>query len=174
MSDDIYQLLLLAGKSYTMELKEMALNDPTVLDLLVRVFLTDEKKICWHAGWVLFKIANTHKKLLIKYLPQIIEKLPKMLYHSQIHGALRIVQNYDISDEKQQGILVDEGIKFIRSKKYPAYMKYFSIVIIDKITCYYPELINEFALTIEQALPHWETNYIIRFGKKKLKEFADR
>ncbi len=172
VSEDVYKLLLGAGKFYTNELKLMALNDLKFLDLLVKIFLTNEKKLCWHAGWVIFKIADTNKNLLEKHLFAIIEKLPKMKYDQQIHGVLRTVKHYDIIDEKQQGILFDEGIKFIRTEKYPPYMKYFSIVIIEKICNYYPELKKEFIFTIEEALPHWETNYIIKFGKKKLKEYA--
>jgi len=118
VNEDVYNLLLGAGKLYTNELKLIALKDLKFLDLLVKIFLTDEKKVSWHAGWVLFKIADTHKNLLKKHLPAIIEKLPKMLYNQQIHGVLRIVKNYDITDEKHQGILFDEGIKFIRTKKY--------------------------------------------------------
>jgi len=174
MTDEVYHLLVNAGKVYTMELKRMALQDREMLDLLIRVFLTDEKKLCWHAGWVLFKIADTHKDLLEKYLPSIIEKLPNMLYDSQCHGALRIIQHYDITNEHHQGILVDAGIKFIRLKKYPPNLKYFSIIIIDKIANYYPELRNELAFTIEESLPHWETNYIINLGKKKLMEFGSK
>ena len=173
MSEKVYQLLLKAGKSYTLELKEMALKDSMILDLLVRVFLTDEKKLCWHAGWTLYKIADTHKNLLEKYLASIIKKLPDMKYDSQCHAAFRIIRNYDISDENLQGILVDIGIKFIRNKKYPANLKYFSILIIEKIANYYPELINELVLTIEEALPYWKTSYIIKLGKKKLKEYGN-
>jgi len=97
-----------------------------------------------------------------------------MLYDSQCHGALRIIQHYDITNEHHQGILVDAGIKFIRLKKYPPNLKYFSIIIIDKIANYYPELRNELAFTIEESLPHWETNYIINLGKKKLMEFGSK
>ena len=151
----------------------MALKDTDFLDLLVKIFLTDEEKICWHAGWVLFKIADTHRHLLEKHIPAIIEKLPNMLYYSQCHGALRIIQYFDITDETQQGILVSLCMKFIHLNKYPPYMKYFSIIIIDKITKYYPELKSELKLTIETALPHWTTSYIKIMGKKKLLEYAE-
>ena len=171
VSDDVYRLLLNAGKGYTIELKRMALEDSDTLDVLVKVFLTDEKKLCWHAGWVLFKIADTHAKILEKYVPSIIEKLPYMQYSQQVHGALRVIKQYDITNETHQGILVDLGIKFILENKYAPNLKYFSIVIIDKIANYYPELKNELALTIEEALPHWTTNYIVKFGKKKLLEY---
>lgn len=171
VNDEVFHLLMGAGKVYTQALKALALADAKMLDLLVKIFLTDEKKLCWHAGWVLFKIADTHKHLLENYLPAIINKLPQMLFDQQCHGALRIIQHYEITDEHLQGILVDTGIKFIRLNKYPPYMKYFSIVIIDKITGYYPELKNELALTIEAALPNWTTNYIVSMGKKKLKEY---
>ncbi len=168
VSDEVYQLLKNAGKIYTQELKRMAVESPEMLDLLIKIFLTDEEKLCWHAGWVLFKIADTHTKKLEKYVPEIIQKLPNMLYTQQAHGALRIIKHYDITDEELQGILVDMGIKFILENKYPAHLKYFSIVIIEKIAKYYPELKNELALTIEEGLPHWTTNYIVKFGKKKL------
>jgi len=168
VSDEVYHLLKNAGKIYTLELKRMALEDADMLDLLVKIFLTDEKKLSWHAGWVLFNIADTHKEVLEKYLPKIIEKLPNMQYTQQAHGALRVIRHYDITDDILQGILVDIGIKFILENKYPPNLKYFSIVIIEKIAKYYPEIKNELALTIEEALPHWTTNYIIKFGKEKL------
>lgn len=168
VSDEVFRLLMGAGNIYTQELKAMALKDAKMLDLLVKIFLTDEKKLCWHAGWTLFKIAGTHKNLLEKYLPSIIRKLPDMIYEQQCHGALRIIKHYDITDEELQGILVNSGINFIRLNKYPAYMKYFSIIIINKMTCYYPELKNELLLTIEEALPAWTTSYIIKIGQKML------
>jgi len=168
VSEEIYYLLKNAGKIYTLELKGMALEDPSLLDMLVKIFLTDEKKFSWHAGWVLFNIADTHKEVLVKYLPAIIEKLPNMQHTQQAHGALRVIRRYNITDEDLQGILVDTGIRFILENKYPPNLKYFSIVIIEKIAKYYPELINELVLTIEEALPHWTTNYIIKFGKEKL------
>jgi len=168
VSDEVFRLLMGAGKVYTQELKTMAINDTEMLDLLVNIFLTDEKKLCWHAGWVLFKVADSHRHLLEKYLPPIIKKLPEMLYEQQCHGALRIIQRYDIADEELQGILVDACFNFIRLNKYPPYMKYFSIVIINNLTSYYPELKNELLLTIEEALPGWTTNYIIRMGQKML------
>ncbi|NJO87766.1 MAG: hypothetical protein HC831_01530 [Chloroflexia bacterium] len=168
VSDEVHHLLKNADKIYTQELKRMAVENPEMLDLLVKIFLTDEEKLCWHAGWVLFKIADTHTKQLEKYVPGIIQKLPNMLYTQQAHGALRIIKHYDIKDEELQGILVDTGIRFILENKYAPNLKYFSIVIIEKIAKYYPELKNELALTIEEALPHWTTNYIVKFGKQKL------
>ncbi len=174
LPDEIYRLLKIAGKEATLKLKEMAMSDPILLELLVKVFLTDEDKICWHAGWSLFKISDSKKELLKKYLPSIIEKLPEMKHQSQRHGALRIIKNYDIKDETHQGILVDVGIKFILKNEHPPNLKYFSIVIIEKIAKQYPELINELALSIEASLPHWTTSYIIRFGKKKLIEYSNK
>ncbi len=168
ISDEVFHLLKNAGKVYTMELKRMAIENPEMLDLLVKIFLTDEKKLCWHAGWVLFKLADTHKELLERYVPSIIERLPNMQYTQQAHGALRVIKQYDITDEIHQGILVDVGINFILENKYPPNLKYFSIIIIEKIAKYYPELKKELALTIEEALPHWTTSYIIKFGKEKL------
>ena len=172
LTEEEYQLLFLAGKVYTLELKKRAIEAPKFLDLMVKVFLTDEKKLCWHAGWVLFNIAETHKDLLEKYLPAIIEKLPEMNYDQQCHGALRVIRYYDITDETLQGILVDVGMDFIRLNKYPANLKYFSIIIIEKIAKYYPEIKKELALTIEEVLPHWTTNYIVQLGKQKLKEYG--
>jgi hypothetical protein len=171
INEDVFHLLKNAGKIYTQELKRMAIEDVDMLNLLVKIFLTDEKKLSWHAGWVLFKLAETHTELLEKHVPSIIRKLPNMLYSQQAHAALRIIKNYDIKDEDLQGILVDTGIKFILENKYPPNLKYFSIVIIEKIAKYYPELKNELVLTIEEALPHWTTNYIVKFGKKKLLEY---
>lgn len=168
LNEDLYHLLKNAGKIYTHELKQQALKDELVLTLLVKVFLTDEKKLCWHAGWVLFKIADTNQELLEEHVPSMIKKLPNMLFTQQAHAALRIIRHYDIKDEELQGILVDKGIQFILENKYPPNLKYFSIVIIEKIAKYYPELKNELALTIEEALPHWTTNYIVKFGKQKL------
>ena len=168
VTEDVFYLLENAGKGYTLELKQRALEDADMLDLLVKIFLTDEKKLCWHAGWVLFKIAETHRELLEKHVSAIIEKLPDMQYTQQAHGALRIIKQYDITDDIHQGILVDVGIKFILENRYPPNLKYFSIVIIEKIAKYYPELKNELALTIEEALPHWTTTYIVKFGKQKL------
>lgn len=170
--EEIYRLLKIASKEATLKLKEMAMSEPATLDLLVKVFLTDEVKLCWHAGWSLFKISDSKKDLLEKYLPAIIEKLPKMKHQSQRHSALRIIKNYDIQDEMHQGILVDTGINFILKNEHPPNLKYFSIIIIEKIAKKYPELLNELSLSIEASLPHWTTAYIVKFGKKKLLEYS--
>lgn len=174
MSDHVYHLLMNAGKDYTMELIQMTFDDPKILDLMVRVFLTDEKKLSWHAGWVLFKIAEKDKTRLEKYLSSIIEKLPNMKHSQQCHAALRIIRHYHITDETQQGILVDVGIKFIQKNEYAPNLKYFSIIIIEKIAKQYPELINELVLTVEESLPYWTTNYIVSTGKDLLEKYGKR
>lgn len=173
LPDEVYRLLKIASKEATLKLKDMAMSDKKQLEQLVKVFLTDEAKICWHAGWVLFKISDSKKELLEKYVGAIIEKLPKMKHQSQRHGALRIIKNYTITDETHQGILVDVGFNFILKNEHPPNLKYFSIVIIEKIAKQYPELINELVLSIEAALPHWTTSYIVNFGKKKLLEYSN-
>jgi hypothetical protein len=132
---------ILANQEYFKELIELSLKEkPTISARASRVtdFCTREQP-----------------EIILPFLSTIIESLRTMKDQSNLKNFVSILIRYlDKIDEDSLGKLVDLCFKWINSASSTIALKIYSIDIIYIVVITYPELKNEFILSLENLVIH--------------------
>ncbi|MCU0472658.1 MAG: (deoxy)nucleoside triphosphate pyrophosphohydrolase [Bacteroidales bacterium] len=171
---------LMAMVNNTMGAKEIewiaasAIENSAIFKKLLDYSFSGDKKLAFHASWVLTKVCDRYPEIIYPYISGIIEKLNKIDNESTQRSFMRIISLTDITriSTKQHGILADHCFTALKSGFSAIAIKAYSMEILYKLAVLYPELVNELSATIFMLQGEGSAGIIAR-GQMVLKKLAE-
>jgi 8-oxo-dGTP diphosphatase len=150
-----------------------AIDNPAIFSKLVDYSYSDDKKLAFHASWILSKVCDKFPEFIYPYLPGVIEALKKLDNESAKRSFLRIISLTDFNkiSNKHHGILVDNCFSELKSGFSAVAIKAYSMEILYKLALIYPELANELSVTINMLQGEGSAGIVAR-GRIILKQLA--
>lgn len=132
-----------------------AIDNPAVFKKLLEYSYYDDKKLAFHASWILTKVCDKYPDLIDPFLTEIVEKMGKIDNESVQRSLLRILSLSDINkiSTKHHGLLADHCFAQLKSGFSAIAIKAYSMEILYKLALVYPELANELYATINLIQP---------------------
>jgi 8-oxo-dGTP diphosphatase len=127
-----------------------AIDNPIIFKKLLEFSYSDDKKLAFHASWILSKVCDKFPELMDPFLQGIVETLDKLENESTQRSFLRIITQGDLNkiSNKHHGLLADHCFAALKSGFSAIAIKAYSMEILYKLALIYPELTNELAETI--------------------------
>lgn len=155
------------SKKIAQELANYIGHSQLRFDAFMPYFLHDEYRICQRAAYTLGLVCEEHPRLIIKWMPQVIEAMKAPKHDAIIRNAIRTFQLLEPIPKEFEGEVFDLCFKYLRNPIYPIAFKAFSMTVCRKIALTYPDLIAELISVIEDLLPHGSPGVRSR-GRKEL------
>lgn len=165
--NDLIKKLYRISKSEIEDIRKLALSDQNLMNLLVKISLSNEERSSWRAAWVIYHITNGNRERIKPFIPVIVKRMPKFKYHSQTGCYMRLLLDMDI-DFNEFGILVDYSIEQLQKEKNPSYIKHYSIKLLEKVCEQIPEFKREIILIIKEELNRFTKGHHVCVAKRAL------
>lgn len=134
---------------------------------LMNVFFGDQPILNQRASWVVGILAE-ETDLIRPYLHQLIDHLQSPFIQTSVkRNILRSFQFMNIPKE-QYGVLADHLFSYLNDRHEAIAIKIFSMILLERIVSYHPELKIELQFSIEEQLPYSSPGFKSR-GMKTLK-----
>ncbi len=131
----------------------MVMEDPVLINQLVRFTIQGNIKVSQRASWVLTHCCDLDPELLTPHLEELLVASPNFLHSGVRRNVLRMFVNQPIP-EQLQGILYDLCIQWIISKKEPIAVKANAMDILANLAVEQPDFKNEVVPLIMDIIPH--------------------
>jgi 8-oxo-dGTP diphosphatase len=151
-----------------------AIDNPVIFRKLLEYSYSDDKKLAFHASWVLTKVCDKYPEIIFPFLPEIIKDLGKIDNESSLRSLLRIISMSDLKEISSvyHGVLADHCFDSLKSGFSAIAVKAYSMEILYKLALIYPELANELSASINMLQDDGSAGIIAR-GRIILKRLAD-
>jgi 8-oxo-dGTP diphosphatase len=151
-----------------------AIDNPAIFKKMLEYSYSDDKKLAFHASWILTKVCDKYPDIIYPYLPGIVEKLGKIDNESAQRSFLRIISMSEINriSVRHHGLLADHCFAALKSGFSAIAIKAYSMEILYKLAVIYPELANELSATINLLQGEGSAGIIAR-GKMVMKKLAE-
>ena len=138
---------------------------------LFNLFLNDEYRVVQRSAWPVSYCVIAHPAFINKHWNKLIKNLQKPNLHDAVkRNSVRLLQNV-IIPEKYRGEIMDICFKYLGSPTEPVAVKVFSLTVLGNLARYYPEIIPEIRILIEDQLPQQTVAFKSR-AKKLLKKWV--
>lgn len=129
-------------------------DNPEVFGQFVAFAMLDKGPFAMRAARVVQLASYNHPELLRPYTKELILKFNSFRNDGLRRSILKILTEGSLDlDEESIGILVDICFNCLVNPSEKPAMKMYSIVILHKITKFYPDIIPELISTIEDQMP---------------------
>lgn len=119
-------------------------------DKLFALFLGDEYRVVQLAAWPLSYAVIQSPQLLKKNFTKLVNNLSRPGIHSAVkRNSMRLLQEIEIP-EKHHGKIMDACFNYIASPSEAIAVKAFSLTVLEKLSAWYPDIIPEIKLLIEE------------------------
>jgi 8-oxo-dGTP diphosphatase len=151
-----------------------AIDNPAIFKKLLEYSYSEDKKLAFHASWILTKVCDKYPEMIDPYLQGIIEALAKLDNESAQRSFLRIISQSDMTriSNRHHGLLADHCFNALRSGFSAIAIKAYSMEIVYKLALIYPELANELYATINILQGEGSAGIVAR-GRIILKRLAE-
>ena len=166
---------ILKEKMYTKDqaltVSDYACSTPGRFKQLMECFLSNEYRLAQRAAWSVSWATRKKPALIKPYIKDLVIQLQRKDAHDAvIRNSVRILQQIDIP-ASLHGELMNTCFGFIGSNSAPPAIKAFSLTVLSNLAKFYPDIIHELKLIIEERWNH-ETAAFKSRGGKILKAFA--
>jgi hypothetical protein len=143
-------------------------DNPEIFKKFLDFAMKDKGQYAMRAARVVQLSGNHHPELIRPYLKEIIYKFDSFRNDGLRRSMLKIFTERSLNlDEESFGKLVEIGFNCLTDPAEKAAMKMYAMVILRKISQYYPEIKPELIATIEEQIPR-SSAAIISVGKQTL------
>jgi 8-oxo-dGTP diphosphatase len=151
-----------------------AIENPAIFRKLLEYSYSDDKKLAFHASWILTKVCDKYPEIIDPFLPEIVEKLGRIDNESAQRSFLRIISLSEIKEisSRHHGLLADHCFAALKSGFSAIAIKAYSMEILYKMAMIYPELANELSATIIMLQEDGSAGIVAR-GRIILKRLAE-
>jgi hypothetical protein len=140
-------------------------------DELFYLFQHDEYRVVQRAAWPMNYCVSAHPKFIEKHWREVIKNLGKPNLHDAVkRNTVRFLQDILIP-KKYHGEILNICFRYLESPTEPLAVKVFSMSVLGNLAKYYPEIIPELKLIIEDQAPHQTVGFRAR-AKKVLKQIG--
>ncbi|CAN5900034.1 hypothetical protein BH11BAC4_BH11BAC4_27120 [soil metagenome] len=137
-------------------------------DELFDLFLHDEYSVVQRSAWPVSYCVIAHPVFIKKHWDKFIQQLKKPCIHDSVkRNSIRLLQDIEIP-EKYRGEIMNICFKYLESPAEAVAVKAFSLTVLGNLSKYYPEIIPEIKLVVEDQLPNQTAAFKSR-AKKLLK-----
>ena len=135
---------------------------------LMDCFASDDSRLSQRAAWCVNWAGKKYPKMLLPYVDLLVERLQHPQANDSVQrNALRVLIDIDIP-EKHHGTLMNTCFTFIEEPKTATAVKAFSLHMLRKLSQFYPEILPELQLIIEDKFSN-ETPAFKSAAKQVLK-----
>lgn len=152
---DIRQALMTEhSKQQTMAIVEYIGEDPKRFAELMKVFFAGDYRLTQRAAWPMNYCAELHPKLILPYLPKLLDCLEREDMHDAVRrNVVRLLQYIEIP-KRLTGKVYSHCIDLLDDADQPAAVRAFAMTVATRIAKSEPDLINELRLIVSKHLPH--------------------
>lgn len=152
---DIRQALMTEhSKQQTMAIVEFIGEDPKRFAELMKVFFEGEYRLTQRAAWPMNYCAERHPKLILPYLPKLLDCLEREDMHDAVkRNVMRLLQYIEIP-KRLMGRVYARSVDFIDDADQPIAVRVFAMTVAARIAKSEPDLMNELRLIVRKHLPH--------------------
>ena len=131
-----------------------AVDNPAIFLKLLEYSYSNDKKLAFHASWILTKVCEKFPSIIDPFLPQIVDTLRKLENESTLRSFLRIISRIDLGnlDQYLQGLLADQCFYLLNSGISAIAVKAYSMEILYRLSMIYPALATELAASIRNLM----------------------
>lgn len=145
-------------------------DDQKRFDELLNLFLNGEYRVAQRAAWPMGYCVEQHPGFIKKHFGALIQNLHKPGIHNSIkRNTVRILEVIEIP-EKYQGEVMNCCFQYLESPTEAVAVKAFSLTVLGKLAKFYPEILPEIKLLIEEYSPNQTAAFKSR-AKHLLKAF---
>lgn len=152
---DIRQALMTEhSKRQTMAIVEFIGDDPKRFAELMKLFFAGEYRLTQRAAWPMNYCAQRHPKLILPYLPKLLDCLEREDRHTAVkRNILRLLQYIEIP-KRLAGRVYAHSIDLLDDVYQPIAVRVFAMSVAAGIAKTEPDLLNELRLVVSKHLPH--------------------
>ena len=127
-----------------------AVDNPAIFLKLLEYSYSNDKKLAFHASWIMTKVCDKFPSVIDPFLPQIVDTLKKLENESTLRSFLRIISRIDLGnlDQYLHGLLADQCFYLLNSGISAIAVKAYSMEILYRLSMIYPSLATELAASI--------------------------
>ena len=169
---DAFKELILTYKSSSKkdEIVQMMLKDSKVFDQAFSFLKENNQKLIQYAVWPISYAAVSQPELIKNKWTLIL----KYIQDNHLHDAIRrnfmyVLENVNIP-EKWHGTVIDFCFSCIHNPTEKVAAKAYAISIIEKLIVHYPDLIQEFIVSLEMNMEYAQPAFTSR-ARKVLKKY---
>lgn len=150
-----------------------AIENPAIFLRLIEYSYSSDKKLAFHASWILTKVCDKYPEIIHPHLTRVVERIGKLDNESALRSFLRILSLTDLTrlDKKHHGILVHECFGQLNSGFSAIAIKAYAMEILYRLSVIYPELKNELAISIRKIMDLKSAGIVSR-GRAILKRIS--
>ena len=152
--------------------KEMVLQDESLFPQIYALMYSDQPKIAWHAAWVIDHVSEADPAKLEPYIPELIDRLPKLKSSSLRRHYTRMINRHEIPED-QMGLLIDV-LYNLHSPSEPLAVRANALELLHKIVLKEPDLQAELISVTDAILEEDLTPGLISKGKKILRSLRNQ
>ncbi len=142
------------SKQQTMAIVEFIGEDPKRFAELMKVFFEGEYRLTQRAAWPMNYCAERHPKLILPYLPKLLDCLEREDMHDAVkRNVMRLLQYIEIP-KRLMGKVYARSVDFIDDADQPIAVRVFAMTVAARIAKSEPALMNELRLIVRKHLPH--------------------
>jgi len=151
-----------------------AIENPDIFKKLLEYSFSQDKKLAFHASWILTKVCDKYPEVIVPFLSGIIETLDNLDNESAQRSFLRIISLTDINkiSKRHHGILAEHCFTELRSGFSAIAIKAYSMEILYKLALKYPELANELSASVNMLQGEGSAGVLAR-GRIIMKKLAE-
>ncbi len=133
--------------SYKNEMISYMKTHEEAFDEAVALAISDKQPFSWRAAWLLWSCMEENDRRIKKHIKRIVHYIP-LARDNQKRELLKILLCMQLND-KQSIFLFDKCMELWKDITKDPSVRYTALKMILKISDKYPELYNEFALTLQ-------------------------
>lgn len=155
------------SKEHALKIAGYACSSSENFKALMECFMSNDYRLAQRAAWSVNWAARKKPEMVEPYIKDLVAVLDKKDVHDAvIRNSLRVLEETEIP-EKYHGEVMNACFGFIEKPGTPGAFKAYSITIIEKLSKFYPEILDELKLIIRENWDH-ETPAFKSRGKKIL------
>lgn len=153
------------SKRQTMAIVEFIGEDPKRFAELMKVFFAGDHRLTQRAAWPMSYCAERHPKLILPYLPKLLNCLDRDDMHDAIkRNVMRLLQYIEIP-KRMTGKVYAHAVDLLDNADEPIAVRAFAMTVAARIAKSEPDLMNELRLIVSKHLPHSTAAFQVRARK---------
>lgn len=174
MSEMREQLRVMILEKHSKEQRDKVIawigEDQKRFDLLMDLFLGDEKRVVQRAAWSLRYIGEQHPEWIKRYISAIVKAIEHPIHDAVVRNGLLVLVGLALP-KKYWGTLAEIGFNYLGSVDTPTAIKRAALLIVAKICEAEPELGEELVMVLEDQIPHSTVGFK-GIAKKHIKRWS--
>ena len=152
---DIRQALMTEhSKRQTMAIVEFVGEDPKRFAELMKVFFAGDYRLTQRAAWPMNYCAERHPKLILPYLPKLLDCLTCEDMHAAVkRNVMRLLQYVEVP-KRLAGRVYASSVELLDDPQEMIAVRVFAMTVAARIAKSEPDLMNELRLIVRKHLPH--------------------